>query len=137
MGAGILTPIHPHHNTPTTAMLSQPQGHPGPNQQDTEHLQGQPSPSCLVTPSAPSLPFSLYSLQFLAQTHTHTHTHTYRHFLSCFLHPCPCVIIDSFSLTAPHPSNACHSSPQAIGDYSRPYPPRLQQHNFTQHHNKE
>lgn len=41
--------------------------------------------------------------------------HTHRHFLSCFLHPCPCVIIDSFSLTAPHPSSACHSLPQGTG----------------------
>lgn len=120
------TPTHntSHHCT----MLSQPQGHPGPNQQDTEHLQGQQSQA----PAAWWLPLPLLSLSVLsANTHMHTH------FLSCFLHPCPRVIIDSFSFTAPNPFSACHSLPQGTGDYSMPYPPKLQQHNFTQHNSKD
>lgn len=98
------------HNTPRCQ--SRAEGHLGPNQRDTQHLLGQPSPSCLVTLLLCSLPTqSRVQTHTDTQAHTRTPTHTHTHFLSGFLLLCPCVIIDSFSLTAPHLFRACHSLP--------------------------
>lgn len=80
-------------------------------------------------------PFS-FLLSSLKNHEEHTHTHT--HCLSFFLHSCPCVIIDSFSLTALHPSSACHSLPQGTGVYTTR--PILRDCNNTissHHHNKD
>lgn len=73
--AGILTPIHhhPHHNTQTTIMLRQPQGHPGPNQQDTEASpRGVQAKSQL--PGASFCPFPLYFSLLKPVISTNTHT---------------------------------------------------------------
>lgn len=109
------------HNTPRCK--SQAEGHLGPNQQYTDYLLGQPSPSCLVTLLLCSPP--TYSH---VQTHTERHTHTYTH-----VHTFPELLPTPVSLLTHSPwlhltylEPATHY-PQNTGDFGMPFTLRLEQ----------